>query len=72
MILFDYTELQKRIDEKFETRKAFAAAVGVSESTLRAWLQNKRYMATNAMHIMAEVLEIPGTEVEKYFFRRIN
>ena len=72
MIKYNYDKLQDRIIERFRTKRAFAQALGVSEGTLSAWLQNKRYMACDAMHRMVELLEIPDLEVDEYFFRRLE
>ncbi|MGN0983065.1 MAG: DUF739 family protein [Candidatus Limivicinus sp.] len=65
---FDYTALRGRIKERFGTYRSFAAALGVSDRTLRRWLQCKPDMPIRALYRMVEILEIPDCEVEFYFF----
>ena len=65
---FDYTALRGRIKERFGTYRSFAAALGVSDRTLRRWLQCKTDMKIRAISRMVEILEIPDCEVEFYFF----
>ena len=66
----DYTALKARIKECFGTYRAFAAALGISERTLRRWLNNKTPMPIWALSGMVKLLEIPDKEVDFFFFDR--
>lgn len=66
---FDLSRLCGRIIEKFGSRKAFAAAVGLSESSVSERLNNR--IKLDADEILQwsrpEVLDIPAEEIHVYF-----
>jgi len=67
---FNYSKLQGRIVEKFGTRAAFAAAIGLTSSALSDRLNNKTpFKATEIATIcLASVLDIPDKDIPEYFF----
>lgn len=66
---FDLSRLCGRIIEKFGSCKAFAAAVGLSASSVSERLNNR--IKLDADEIVAwsrpEVLDIPAAEIHLYF-----
>lgn len=67
---FDHSKLIGRIAEKFKTRRAFCAAIGMSESVLNSRLNNNTsFDADEIKRICApDILDIPDAEVVAYFF----
>lgn len=69
--MFDYSKLTGRIIEKYGSRRAFAAAYGISENAMSQKLSNK--MAITTDDIMAwsapELLDIPSDQIGVYFFK---
>ena len=67
--MFDLSKLCGRIIEKYGTRAAFAAAVGLQESALSNRLNNK--VPIDAEEIIlwssSEMLDIPPEEIHVYF-----
>lgn len=61
-------KLQTRIAERFGTRKAFAEAVGMEESTLSRYLSQGKDWKGSLLIKAVEVLEIPADQIEAYFF----
>jgi len=60
-------KLKARIDEMFETRAAFAKAIGVSPSFLSRMLSSGNWRA-DRIEKAVKVLLIPANEVAVYFF----
>lgn len=67
--MFDLSKLRGRIIEKYGTCSAFAAAVGLLESSLSARLNNQ--VAIDAEEIILwsrpDVLDIPPEEIHVFF-----
>jgi hypothetical protein len=70
--MFDYNKLIGRIIEKFGSRRAFAAAYGISENAMSQKLSNKMAITTEDIleWIKPEFLDIPNEEIGLYFFTR--
>lgn len=68
---FDFSDLSGRIIARYETRGAFAAAAGFSESALSSRLNNKvPFKPEEIKKICApELLDIPDDEITRYFFK---
>lgn len=60
-------DLKKKIDEKFETRAAFAKAIGVDPSVLSRMLTSGNWKA-DRIEKAVTVLSIPADEIPLYFF----
>ena len=67
---FNYNKLIGRIIEKFGTRSAFAAAIGMTDATLSSRLNNVTpFKADEIKKICApDVLDIPDEAIPEYFF----
>lgn len=65
---YDYSELKRKIANKFGTQKKFAKAIGLSERTVSLKLNNKIYFAQDEISKAAELLEIKDEEIREYFF----
>ena len=61
-------KLQKRIEEKFGTQKAFADAVGMDKSTLSRYLSQGKDWKGSLLIKAVDVLDIPADEIGAYFF----
>lgn len=66
---FDFSKLRGRIVEKFGSCAAFAAAVGLPESSVSARLHNKVKIDSDEIMRWSqpEVLDIPPGEIHVYF-----
>ena len=66
---FDLSKLRGRIIEKFGTCAAFAAAVGLPESSVSARLNNRIMIDSDEILRWSgpEVLDIPAEEIHVYF-----
>lgn len=65
---FDYSVLRARIKERFGTYRSFAAALGVSDRTLRRWLQCEPTMSVYYCRRMIRLLNIPNKDIDAVFF----
>lgn len=65
---FDYSKLSGRIVEKYGTRKAFAKAVNMTESTLSNKLNHRSSVMTGDILTWASALGISTEEIGSYFF----
>ena len=65
---FDFSKLLGRIIEKFGTRGAFAAAMGMAESALSNRLSNKTHFDAEEIHLACELLGIEPEDIHVYFF----
>ena len=63
-----FRKLQGAIKEVFETQGAFAAAMGLSETTITAKLKGRIDWKRNEMRKACELLDIPLAELVDYFF----
>lgn len=68
--MFETDKLRGRIVEKFGSQNAFAAASGNSISFISQYLNGHTVLDQKVMVRWIELLEIPDTEIDQYFFRR--
>lgn len=68
--MFDFSKLRGRIVEKFGTCAAFAAAVGLPESSVSYRLNNRVPIDSEEIVLWSrpEMLDIPAEELHVYFF----
>lgn len=67
-MIFKNAKLKGRIVEKFGSQKAFADALGVTDTTVNNKLNNRRLMSQDDIASWAETLEIPLDQIGLYFF----
>lgn len=67
-MIFDYSKLCGRITEKYKTQGNFAKAMGPSESTISAKLNNKYEFSQSEIIRAVEVLELNSADIPIYFF----
>lgn len=65
---FNYSKLLGRIKECGLTQKALAKAIGISNSTLSAKLNNKNVFTITETADICRILDISKHEVGEYFF----
>ena len=65
---FDFAALNRRIAERFETRGAFAVALGLPVEKLNRILDDQVHFTFSENINGSELLSIPSDEVIKYFF----
>lgn len=65
---FDFSKLLGRIVEKFGTRSAFAAAMGMAESALSNRLSGKVHFDADEIHRACQLLDIEPQDTPVYFF----
>jgi hypothetical protein len=65
---FDFSKLLGRIIEKFGTRSAFAAAMGLAESALSNRLSNKTHFDADEIYLACQLLDIEPQDISVYFF----
>lgn len=66
--MFDYEKLTKRIKEIFKCDVNFAIKMGFSERTLSVKLNNKVDFKQTEIVKACELLDIPFSEIDSYFF----
>ena len=65
---FDFTELTALIGKKPGTLDALAKATGLRTDELKAILETGDGFCIDEIHTIAELLEIPAIEFQRYFF----
>lgn len=65
---FDFSNLQERIACEYESLGEFAAAISLSPTQLALRLDNRLQFLASEIVEISEVLNIPGAEIELYFF----
>ena len=65
---FDFSKLLGRIVEKYGTRSAFAAELGMSDQSLSCRLNNKLPLKGEEIYKMSELLCIDAQDIPAYFF----
>ena len=65
---FDFSKLLGRIIEKFGTRSAFAAAMGLAESALSNRLSGKTHFDADEIYLASQLLDIEPQDISVYFF----
>lgn len=66
-MVFDFSELLGRIVTLYGTRAAFAEALGMSRSQLSDRLNGKTDFQLDEIYAICELLNIPATEIGRYF-----
>lgn len=66
--MFKYQKLLGRLKEKGLSQFQLAQNIGIAEATLNAKLNGKSYFRQNEIVKICESLDIPGSEVNAYFF----
>lgn len=65
---FSYDKLRGRIREVYQTQEAFAKDLGMSRSTLNLKLNNAYEFSQGEMFKALELLRLPKSEIDVYFF----
>lgn len=65
---YNYNKLKGRIIEKCGSQKDFAKAEGMTETTLSAKLQSKRFFTQSEIEKAINILDIATSEIGDYFF----
>lgn len=68
--MYDTNKLRGRIVEKFSSQKAFCAVCGRSRSFVSQYMCGKKYLSQDDIYRWSELLDIPGDEIDAYFFNR--
>lgn len=66
---FDYSKLWGKVVEKYHTCRNFANALGVAEITVGRRLNGKTRWRNDEILDMCELLDIPKTDIQDYFFK---
>lgn len=67
---YNYSKLLGRMKEYNHTQKSLAEAIGIDKGTLSAKLNSKNEFKSNEIDTICEVLDIPNSEIGKYFFAK--
>lgn len=67
-LVFDYSKLSGRIHEKYGSQKAFAEALGMSESTLSNKMTGIYYFTQPEIKKSVKLLDLEPGSVTDYFF----
>lgn len=65
---FNHSKLLGRIRECGFTQEKLAKAIGISEATLSAKLNNQSYFTTKEVHLICSALNIELKRIDSYFF----
>lgn len=65
---FDYSELSGRITAKFRTKKRYAEAANIPQSSLSMKLNGKTPWTSPEIYTAQNLLDIPPAELSRYFF----
>lgn len=65
---YDYSLLLGKIKECNYTQEKLAKAIGISECSVNFSLNNKRNFRQDEIMKITELLGIPKTRIEEYFF----
>ena len=66
-LFFDYSKLSGRIKEKFGSQKAFAKALGVTDTTLSNKITGVFYFTQAEIKKSCQLLEVEPGKVTDYF-----
>ena len=66
--MFDYNKLRGRIREVFGTQEEFGKAVGLSNTSISAKLNNKVEWSQQEINKAVDVLGLSDNEIFAYFF----
>ena len=67
---FDYSKLNGRITEIFNSQKKLAKAMNLSERSISLKLNNQRYWKNNEITTACNLLLIPDNQIGDYFFKQ--
>ena len=65
---FDYSKLRGKIREIFKTQSNFAKAMGMSDTSLSAKLNNNIEFSQREIEKAIELLKVTNEEIPVYFF----
>lgn len=65
---FDFSNLQERIACEYKSLGEFAATISLSPTQLALRLNNRLQFSASEIVEISEALNIPGAEIELYFF----
>ncbi len=65
---YDYSLLLGRMKERGYTQAKLAKSIGISECTVNFSLKNKRNFRQDEILKIGELLDIPSSQFENYFF----
>lgn len=68
--MYDYSRLLGVMREKGISQEQLAQRIHINPATLNAKLQNKSQFKQKEMLDIMELLELPSTEIQSYFFAR--
>lgn len=68
-IVFDYSILEGKIKQYYDTQEKFANAIPMGRTTLNQTLQNKKDFTVRKIIRICELLKIPTEEVADVFFK---
>lgn len=66
--MYNYAKLLGRIKEYGFTQERLAKAIGKSEYTISAKLNNRGFFSQEEMDGICQALDIPSNEIGTYFF----
>ena len=66
--IFDYSKLKGLITERYGTQRAFAAAIGRSDTYVSLVLSGKSYLGQLEIDSWVDILEIKNEDIGLYFF----
>lgn len=66
--MYQTKKLQDRIVEKYGSQMAFSKAIGMDRTTLNKLISEGREWKASNMMKAIELLDIPATEINLYFF----
>lgn len=67
-IKYNYDLLYKRIELKGLSQESLALKTGISRTSLNLKLNNKSNFSQTEIKTLAEILDISGEELSKFFF----
>ena len=68
-VIFDFSALQGKIKELYDTQNNFAKAIPMSRTSLNNKLLNKVDFTSNDIWRIAKLLNIENSELDTYFFK---
>ena len=70
-MVYDYTKLQCRIREVYDTHENFAKTLGISKTNLAEKLNSIKKFSQSEIHKMHSLLSVRDEEIGAYFFTLI-
>ncbi|HCT0304027.1 TPA: DUF739 family protein [Staphylococcus pseudintermedius] len=67
---FDYSLLYERMAEYRYSQSSLASAIPISRTSINHKLQGKNLFTQWEIKRICDILDIPPTKVEKYFFKQ--